>query len=307
MGQVDQPVVKAGARRRSGTPPQVICPAAGADSPASRRNRLVLPLAVAAAQPDDLAALQREIQPSEQQAVAAAAGQVAGRERGAGGGHVRNGVSVGNPNAYRKRLGLPLSWSTRGRLERFMHVAPRTITRAEDPPCWTAPRPVSRTSSPATPPWRSDGLRDFFLYKDLGVEAATAGRVLAQLVKANMAPEKGTGWHRHEADFHIVIMTKGWAQLHVRRQGNAGRRRRLRAPAPRHRALPVRLLAGHGVPRRSSARRTSRPSTCRARPARCRPPYARLRAAFRTPCRVPRSPRARASRRRSTPSSRASP
>jgi quercetin dioxygenase-like cupin family protein len=33
------------------------------------------------------------------------------------------------------------------------------------------------------------------------------------LVKANMAPEKGTGWHRHEADFQIVIMTKGWAKF----------------------------------------------------------------------------------------------
>ena len=61
--------------------------------------------------------------------------------------------------------------------------------------------------------WRSDGLRDFFLYKDLGVEAATSGRVLAQFVKANMAPEKGTGWHRHDADFHIVIMLRGWARF----------------------------------------------------------------------------------------------
>ena len=62
-------------------------------------------------------------------------------------------------------------------------------------------------------PWRSDGLRDFFLYRDLGVEGATAGRVLAQLVKANMAPEKGTGWHRHGAEFHLVYMTKGWAKF----------------------------------------------------------------------------------------------
>ena len=62
-------------------------------------------------------------------------------------------------------------------------------------------------------PWRRDGLRDFFLYRDLGVEQATAGRVIAQLVKANMAPEKGTGWHRHEAEFHIVFMTKGWARF----------------------------------------------------------------------------------------------
>ena len=66
---------------------------------------------------------------------------------------------------------------------------------------------------PADTPWRSDGLRDFFLYKDLGIDEATNGRVIAQLVKANMAPEKGTGWHRHEAEFHIVLMLKGWARF----------------------------------------------------------------------------------------------
>jgi len=66
---------------------------------------------------------------------------------------------------------------------------------------------------PADTSWRSDGLRDFFLYKDLGVAEATNGAVIAHLVKANMAPEKGTGWHRHEADFQIVIMTKGWARF----------------------------------------------------------------------------------------------
>ena len=57
-----------------------------------------------------------------------------------------------------------------------------------------------------------DGLRNFFIYRDLGVAEATAGKVIAQLVRANNAPEKGTDWHRHEADFHIVIMTKGAAQ-----------------------------------------------------------------------------------------------
>ena len=61
--------------------------------------------------------------------------------------------------------------------------------------------------------WRSDGLRAFFLYKDLGIAEATHGRVIAHLVKANDAPETGTGWHRHEADFHIVVMTKGWARF----------------------------------------------------------------------------------------------
>lgn len=62
-------------------------------------------------------------------------------------------------------------------------------------------------------PFKSGGLRDFFLYRDLGIADATRGKVIAQLVRANEAPEAGTGWHRHEADFHIVIMLKGWARF----------------------------------------------------------------------------------------------
>jgi len=62
-------------------------------------------------------------------------------------------------------------------------------------------------------PWRADGLRSFFLYRDLGVAEATNGQVIAQLVKANLPPEEGTGWHRHAAKFHIVLMLKGWARF----------------------------------------------------------------------------------------------
>ncbi|WP_370454657.1 cupin domain-containing protein [Herbaspirillum sp. SJZ099] len=57
------------------------------------------------------------------------------------------------------------------------------------------------------------GLRDFFVYRDLGVAEATQGKVIAQLVRANAAPEAGTGWHVHEAEFHIVYMLKGWAKF----------------------------------------------------------------------------------------------
>ena len=66
---------------------------------------------------------------------------------------------------------------------------------------------------PDDTPFRSEGLRAFFQYRDLGVSEATHGKVIAHLVRANEAPEKGTGWHRHEADFHIVIMLKGWAKF----------------------------------------------------------------------------------------------
>ena len=57
------------------------------------------------------------------------------------------------------------------------------------------------------------GLRDFFLYRDLGVAKATNGKVIAHLVKANKPPVNGTGWHYHVAEFQIVVMTKGWARF----------------------------------------------------------------------------------------------
>ena len=95
-------------------------------------------------------------------------------------------------------------------MERVMHAAPHIQrhggAHAAHPTRFSHCKPLDSE-------WRSHGLRDFFLYKDLGVEAAPGGRVVAQLVKANHAPELGTGWHRHEADFHIVIMTRGWAKF----------------------------------------------------------------------------------------------
>lgn len=66
---------------------------------------------------------------------------------------------------------------------------------------------------PGDTDFKEEGLRDFFIYRDLGVAEATAGKVLAQLVRSNNAPEKGTGWHCHGADFHIVYMLKGWARF----------------------------------------------------------------------------------------------
>lgn len=57
------------------------------------------------------------------------------------------------------------------------------------------------------------GLRGFFEYRDLGVAAATNGKVIAHLVRAKNPPKDGTGWHRHIADFQIVLMTKGWARF----------------------------------------------------------------------------------------------
>ena len=66
---------------------------------------------------------------------------------------------------------------------------------------------------PGDTEYKGQGLRDFFLYQDLGVAHATGGRLLVQLVKANDRPGTGTGWHVHKAQFHVVIMLKGWARF----------------------------------------------------------------------------------------------
>src|ERR1700744_3984608 len=60
-----------------------------------------------------------------------------------------------------------------------------------------------------------EGLREFFLYRDLGIAKATGGQVICHLVKANpdCPPIDGTGWHRHDCEFQIVIMMKGWARF----------------------------------------------------------------------------------------------
>jgi hypothetical protein len=63
-----------------------------------------------------------------------------------------------------------------------------------------------------------------------------------------MAPEAGTGWHRHEADFQIVIMLKGWARFMYEDKETLVSAGDVRAPAPRHPPLPVRLFARHGIP-----------------------------------------------------------
>jgi quercetin dioxygenase-like cupin family protein len=68
-------------------------------------------------------------------------------------------------------------------------------------------------NKPTDTEFKTGGLRDFFLYRDLGIADATNGKVVAHLVKANQPPTDGTGWHKHIADFQIVIMIKGWARF----------------------------------------------------------------------------------------------
>jgi uncharacterized protein YjlB len=71
---------------------------------------------------------------------------------------------------------------------------------------------ISRAGEPVA----TTGRRDFFAYRDLGVEAATQAMARATLIAANgAAMERETGWHYHECDVQIDYMIRGWADLEL--------------------------------------------------------------------------------------------
>ena len=62
--------------------------------------------------------------------------------------------------------------------------------------------------------FESQGLRAFFEYRDLGIEAATGGRVGAHVIRAKPgAGHGGTGWHRHGLEVQLVYVLKGWVRF----------------------------------------------------------------------------------------------
>ena len=67
-------------------------------------------------------------------------------------------------------------------------------------------------SQPGEADWRP-GLRGHFAYRDLGVAAATRGKVLAQVIKATQASVEPGDTHLHRLDFHMVYMLRGWARM----------------------------------------------------------------------------------------------
>ncbi|HYZ23984.1 MAG TPA: cupin domain-containing protein [Rhodopila sp.] len=57
------------------------------------------------------------------------------------------------------------------------------------------------------------GRREFFKYRELGVTAATDGRMRAQVTSATQGLGRPTGWHYHVCDHQFVYMLKGWVDL----------------------------------------------------------------------------------------------
>lgn len=63
------------------------------------------------------------------------------------------------------------------------------------------------------------GLRSFFEYRDLGIRAATDGRVVAHVIRGKPgAPFSGRP-HRHDITFQLVYVLKGWIEFEYEGQG----------------------------------------------------------------------------------------
>ena len=57
------------------------------------------------------------------------------------------------------------------------------------------------------------GRRPFFTYTDLGVTAASQGRMRAQVTTAITGMTEPTGWHYHLCESQFVYALRGWVNL----------------------------------------------------------------------------------------------
>jgi len=54
------------------------------------------------------------------------------------------------------------------------------------------------------------GLRSYFEYRDLGIKRATAGSVVAHVIRARAGSAPHGEWHAHDCKVQFVYVLKGW-------------------------------------------------------------------------------------------------
>ncbi|MBC8238844.1 MAG: cupin domain-containing protein [Alphaproteobacteria bacterium] len=68
---------------------------------------------------------------------------------------------------------------------------------------------ISKGDNPQMVP----GRRDFMQYRELGVTAASQGRIRAQITSSSAGLSEPTGWHVHLCEGQLVYMLSGWVDL----------------------------------------------------------------------------------------------
>lgn len=69
--------------------------------------------------------------------------------------------------------------------------------------------------------FRSDGLRTYAQYRDLGIAQATRGLVQAHVIRfvPPCRPEEVSKLHFHDVEFQMVYVLKGWIKTELEGQG----------------------------------------------------------------------------------------
>jgi mannose-6-phosphate isomerase-like protein (cupin superfamily) len=57
------------------------------------------------------------------------------------------------------------------------------------------------------------GLRGYFEYRDLGIKRATAGKLVAHVIRARPGKAPHGEWHAHDCDIQFVYVLRGWVQF----------------------------------------------------------------------------------------------
>lgn len=67
----------------------------------------------------------------------------------------------------------------------------------------------------------TQGLREIFNYRDLGLKEGTNGDYIAHIIKANGKELKDDvkEWHIHECEFQFVLVLNGWATFEYEGEG----------------------------------------------------------------------------------------
>ena len=81
-----------------------------------------------------------------------------------------------------------------------------------EPPATMSPPGKLAHATPATAPLVT-GRRSFFKYRDLGVTAASSGKIRAQVTIGADGMTQPTGWHYHVCEGQFVYMLSGWVDL----------------------------------------------------------------------------------------------
>src|SRR5260221_13566128 len=57
------------------------------------------------------------------------------------------------------------------------------------------------------------GLRGYFEYRDLGIQRATRGKVVAHVIRARPGKAPHGEWHLHDCRVQFVYVLKGWVEF----------------------------------------------------------------------------------------------